>query len=188
MGGKSSAGSMPTGPARAGGAGKGGGGGGGGKGGGGRGPMTAEQADAANQTRRQNVFTTVGGLSRPGGGDLRAPPNPRERPSGPSGPPTKMGGTAPTTPFDPTRAYGASAAIDPATGLPVRGGPPLSQAVPALPPGVAPPPTGIGMAPSSLAGLFQNSINQTDLEFDPMTGKMRPKQRVLSVSPSLTRV
>jgi hypothetical protein len=41
-------------------------------------PMTAEQAAAANGTRNQNLYTTVGGLSRPGAA---------ARPSGPAGPP-----------------------------------------------------------------------------------------------------
>jgi hypothetical protein len=57
--------------------------------GGGGAPMSAEQAAAANGTRNQNLYTTVGGLSRPSGAaaPTTPPPTPRSRPSGPSGPP-----------------------------------------------------------------------------------------------------
>jgi len=87
----------------------GGGFGGAGKGGGGGAPMSATAADQANATRRQNVYTTVGGLSRPGGGP-GGPPNPRVRPSGPAGPP-KGGagggaGAAASVPLPPSRPPG----------------------------------------------------------------------------------
>ena len=130
---------------------------GGGMGGlGGGTPMTAEQADAANGTRRQNLYTTVGGLSRPGGG---------QRPSGPAGPPSPRQRPAlnPKV-LDPLingqpAAYGASVVPDPVTGLPAYMHRPLPD--PRLPPGAAPPPMGIGQAEGfalpATAGLGNNA-------------------------------
>src|SRR6185295_14118781 len=123
MGGKSGA-AMP----RSGGAGKGGRGG--------RGPMSAEDADRANQTRRQNIYTTVGGLSRPDGA----------RPSGPSGPPTRMmtGPLAAPGSKRPPMRPGAPA-TDPLLGRdPLTGRPTADIAE--------------GMAASPLSRLFQSAM------------------------------
>lgn len=152
-------------------------GGGMGGGGGGRGPMTAEDADAANQTRRQNLYTTVGGLSRPGGANA---PLPRARPSGPSGPPVagaaaSAGRGQPPTPrqrpgLDPNL-------LDPL----IKGRDPLTGAPSAVP--------GRGATPLAHPGQADGMAELQDpmLEYDPATGKMRRKQ-FGGITDSITRI
>jgi len=173
--------------------------GGSGKAAGGGGPMTAEQADFANQTRRQNLLTTVGGglgylpstgLTRTGSVIPRAaraappgtgkPPLPPVRPT-PAGTRTPVPRTpvgASDYPYKyggdrpPIGAYGRSTAIDPTTGLPSRGGP-----TPAGTPPVAGPDTRDIPAPTvgPLAGLFGNPVLAgagRRLVWDPVTRQM----------------
>jgi hypothetical protein len=131
----------------------GGGTGAAGKGGGGGTPMSATAADQANATRRQNVYTTVGGLSRPGGGSAPgAPPNPRVRPSGPAGPPKSPGGAGvPLPPMRPDTGPGAG-----------------------LSAGALPAPVDESMAASPLSRLFTNPTGVTTADY---MSSMTPEQK-----------
>lgn len=144
-------------------------GGGAGKGRGG-GAMTAEQADAANQTRRQNIYTTVGGLSNPGTTNA---PRPQPRPSGPSGPPKPP--TRPVSAGTPAAQPTPAAPTDPLSGRD-----PLTGAL--LPYGKSVVPnmtTGLpeGMAPPSVASVF--GPESTGPSIGPIIGQtvMTPAQK-----------
>lgn len=116
-----------------------------------------------NQTRNQNLFTTVGGLSRPGGVAAATPPLPRVRPSGPSGPPA----TAAVDRVAPPGGPRPRPALDPSLLNPLINGP-----GPQYPTNVA------GSAGAVPEGMSQTQLDPgQNLVFNPVSGKMESPNR-----------